>query len=83
MMDRRTWLQSLARMLPATAAIRMEEALMPGDLVIVTCPGSISVELADLFKSRIEGLLPPGVATIVVGDGIRVHVERGMSTRRT
>ena len=49
--------------------------LRPGDVLVMTAPGHISLENAKELRARLEKFFP-GHEIIVIGDGLRLKVIR-------
>ena len=50
----------------------------PGDMVVITHPGPLTMEQASYIKRVVEARLPlPDVPVLVVSDGVTVSVARG------
>lgn len=48
--------------------------LSPGDVLVVSADGEITVETARHIKQGLEPLLPDGVKAIVLPDGLKLSV---------
>ena len=73
-MNRRKALKSLLSVIPATATIRVLDAA-PGDVIVITFPGQVSMVTAERIKQVAEERFSE-FRFMVLGDGGQVSVLR-------
>ena len=82
-MTRRDVLQivALAGLSPKIAEVRVEPALQAGDLVVIEFSRAVQQDGIKNLIDRLRDELPEGVRVVVLQDGARFSVHRGLGRK--
>ena len=78
MLSRRELIRSIGG-LPGIAAVRVEEPLAAGDIVVVECQEKVSDEARAYLCASVRRSLSDGVKVVVCDDGLKMHFLRRTS----
>ena len=82
MLTRRNLIASLVG-LPVFAGVKVaasvEPAVQADDLVVIEYPGLLSTSSEHAIRAQIERILPPQARCVILHDGMKLRVERGIA----
>jgi len=69
---------ALAGLSPKIAEVRVEPELQAGDLVVIEAPHRLPHDAIWYLSTRLREELPDGVRIVILEDGVRFSVHRGV-----